>query len=89
MLPWATTSRAASLLPSPRQFLAAPGDTQVLLFWDAVPGAVSYRVKRAATVGGASTVVVSNLVATSFAVTNLLNGSGVFFTVSEIGRAHV
>src|SRR6185436_8532264 len=66
--------------------LVAPGDTQASLQWDPVAGAIGYRVKRATSAtSGTSTVIVSNLVTTSFTVTNLVNDKLVFFAVVAEG----
>ena len=73
--------------PAPRHFAVTPGDAQVSLQWDAVPGAIGYRVLRSTTaIGGTPSVVLSNLVATSITFTNIVNGSALFFAVSADGN---
>ncbi len=64
--------------------MAIPGDRQIKVNWQAVPGATSYLVKRASTSTGVATVVANGLTATSFLNTNLGNGANYFYSVVAV-----
>jgi cellulose 1,4-beta-cellobiosidase len=80
--------QATVTVPSaPSGLTAAAGDKQVALSWNAVSGATSYNVKRAATNGGPYTTVAANVTATSFANTGLANGTTYYYVVSAVNSA--
>ena len=71
---------------APTGLAAIGGDTQILLSWAAVPGAVSYNVK-VSTVSGGSYTNVANVAATNFVVSGLTNGTAYYFVVSAVNIA--
>lgn len=60
--------------------VAIPGDTTVTLTWDAIEGATKYRVAIAQN-GGTPTVIDSNVLTTTYTVTDLINGQTYDFLV--------
>jgi exopolysaccharide biosynthesis protein len=75
-----------SLPPAPGHLTATPGDSRVALGWDAVPGALSYHLKRSFNNGG-SYVVIANLVSTGYTNTGLANGTTYYYVVSALNSA--
>ncbi len=75
-----------ALPAAPANFSATPGDTQVLLSWDAVTGATEYRIYRAATANGALTRVTTNsdITGTTYTDTGLTNGTAYRYTVRAV-----
>jgi len=70
--------------PAPTGLSAIPGDGQVALSWNAVPGATSYTVKMSTTMGGTHSPVQAGITGTSFTVLGLANGVPVFFIVNAV-----
>ncbi|MBI4662247.1 MAG: SMP-30/gluconolactonase/LRE family protein [Verrucomicrobia bacterium] len=72
---------------APKELLVSPGDKQIAVSWQAVPGARSYIVKR----GGPATASFTNLAAgltqTSFTDTNVINGRTTFYMVAAENAA--
>ena len=68
---------------APANLAATPGPAQVALSWNAVAGATSYKVRRAASNGGPYTTI-TNIVTTVFTNTALLNGSTYYYVVAAI-----
>ena len=62
-------------LAAPSGLVAAAGDAQAALTWNAVPGATAYRVKRATAAGGPYFIVANALTATSHTDSALTNGA--------------
>ena len=73
-----------SLPAAPGQLTAQPTNLEVLLRWDAVPGAVSYHVHRG-TQDGVYTAGFSNLLAASFTDTNVQPESSYYYVVNANG----
>ncbi len=73
-----------SLPAAPGQLTAQPTNLEVLLRWDAVPGAVSYNVHRG-TQDGVYTAGFSNLLAASFTDTNVQPESSYYYVVNANG----
>jgi hypothetical protein len=69
---------------APTGLTAIAGNTQVSLSWSAVPGALSYNVKRATASGGPYTIVASSS-GPSHVNTGLTNGTAYHFVVSAVG----
>ena len=69
---------------APANLIAAAGNAQVSLSWNAVSSATSYNVKRATVSGGPYTVVASGLTTTNRADTGLVNGSTYYYVVSAV-----
>jgi hypothetical protein len=75
------------LLPgAPGSLTAAAGNAQVALSWAATNGASSYNLKTATNSGGPYTVL-TNITATAFTNTGLLNGTPYFYVVSALNIA--
>jgi fibronectin type 3 domain-containing protein len=74
---------AAAPPPVPANLIAAPGNTQVNLNWNASAGATSYHVKRSTTSGGAYTQI-SAPTTSSFTDTGLTNGTTYYYVVSAL-----
>ena len=68
-------------LPPPTGLTPTPGNGQVQLIWNPVPGATGYNVKRATTSGGPY-ITVATVTGTSFTDTGLTNGTTYFYVVS-------
>ena len=80
---------AATTAPTPAapgNLTAAPGDKRVVLGWDAVPGILSYHLKRAFTNGGPYSVI-SNLVSTAYTNIGMANGTTAYYVVSALNSA--
>ncbi|VBB05553.1 fibronectin type iii [Lucifera butyrica] len=69
---------------APTNLTAIAGDAQVTLSWDAVDGATSYNVKRAATSGGPYTTVASNVTTTSYVDNTVTNGTTYYYVVTVV-----
>ncbi len=80
------TTHFPSVPAAPTGLTAIGGDTQVSLGWTASSGATSYNVK-ASTISGGSYTNVSNVAATNFVVTGLVNGTPYYFVVSAVNIA--
>ena len=61
---------------------------KVTLTWSAVTGASSYNVKRATSIGGPFTTI-TNVTATTFTDTSVLNGTTYFYVVSTLNSGNV
>lgn len=70
----------------PQDVSGVAGDGQVMLGWSVVSGATSYNVKRVATVGSAFTTI-TNVNATDFTDTGLVNGLMYYYVVSAVNSA--
>jgi titin len=70
-------------LPAPTSLVAAPGNSQVGLSWTPVAGASSYDLYRTTNKGWA-VLVDSNITATSFVDTGLVNGATYYYAVSAV-----
>ena len=79
----ASATPAAAPPPVPANLLAAAGNTQVNLSWNASAGATSYHVKRSTTSGGAYTQI-SAPTTNSFTDTGLTNGTTYYYVVSAL-----
>jgi fibronectin type 3 domain-containing protein len=69
--------------PAPGNLTATPGDRQVTLGWNAVAGASSYHVKRAATNGGPYTII-ANLASPGYNNAGLVNGKTYYYVVAAV-----
>ncbi|MGG1555150.1 pectinesterase family protein [Paenibacillus ferrarius] len=72
----------ASPFDRPSNLAAVPGNNKVSLSWDAVPGAVSYSVKRSTASGKSYAVIASNLASPTFTDASAVNGTAYFYVVS-------
>jgi fibronectin type 3 domain-containing protein len=73
----------APIPPVPAGLAATAGDAQVALSWDASSGATIYNVKRA-TINGRPYLTITNVNATSFTNTGLVNGTTYYYVVSAV-----
>jgi parallel beta-helix repeat protein len=73
--------QVASLPPTLTGLTATAGNAQVALSWTASSGAASYNMKRA-TVNGGPYTTITNVTATSYTNTGLVNGTMYYFVVS-------
>jgi fibronectin type 3 domain-containing protein len=78
--------------PAPTGLIATAGDTVVGLSWTNSPGAVSYNVKSATTMGGPYTTITNvaafaniNIAVSSFVNTGLANGTTYYYVVTAMG----
>src|SRR5262249_1166000 len=62
---------------------ATPGNTQVVLNWNAVTGATSYNIYRGTT-SGTETLLQSGVTTTTFTNTGLTNGTTYFYQVTAV-----
>ena len=69
--------------PAPTGLTATPGNTLVVLNWNAASGATSYNVKRSTTSGGPYTTVASPT-STGYTNTGLVNGKTYYYVVSAV-----
>ncbi len=72
---------------APTGLTAAPGDGQVTLAWNVVPGAVDYRVRRSTTSGGPYSIIAFNVVPTSFVDIGVANGTTYYYVVAALNTA--
>jgi hypothetical protein len=68
--------------PPPTGAVATAGTNQVVLNWNASPGAASYEVKRSTSYGGAYNLIASNLVNLTYTDTNVANGTFYFYQIT-------
>jgi hypothetical protein len=66
---------------TPTGLTATPGNLQITLQWNAVPGATAYEVRRAATPDGAYQPLPGNPVAANYTDTGLADGATYFYNV--------
>lgn len=72
--------------PVPAGLIAAPGNQQVTLSWNASSGATSYNLQRSSTSGGPYTTI-SSPTATSYTDTSLTNGTTYYYVVAAVNAA--
>jgi uncharacterized protein (DUF1800 family)/fibronectin type 3 domain-containing protein len=73
------------LLPAPTGVTATPGNTQNVLAWNSVTGAVTYNVYRGATTGAeAATPFATGITGTTYTNTGLTNGTNYFYMVAAV-----
>ena len=75
-------SRSVNLPAAPANLKAAPAARTVRLTWDAVPGAVSYYVKRSAAVAGPYATIAAGVTATTYLDAGLTGGASYYYVVS-------
>lgn len=80
------TGGPTTLPPVPSGLVAAPGNSQVGLSWNAVSGPATYYVKRGTTSGGPYTVI-ADTTAVSYTDLGLVNGTTYFYVVSAFNGA--
>ena len=70
---------------APANLTAAPGDTKVLLAWNPVQGAASYKLYRSTTAGSTSPATVAGDIATTtYTNSGLTNGTKYYFWVAAV-----
>jgi hypothetical protein len=72
---------------APNGLTATPDNSRVALNWVPSTGATGYNVKYSTSNGGAYTVIATNLAATSFLQTGLVNGTTYYYVVSATNAA--
>jgi hypothetical protein len=70
-------------VPTPTNLTAAAANTQVVLQWNASPGATAYNVK-STTVNGGAFSTVAKVTTTGYTNLNLANGTTYYYTVSAL-----
>ena len=70
-------------VPPPTNLTAVAANTQVVLNWNAPPGATSYNVKSASVSGGTYSTL-ANVTGTSYTNTGLLNGTTYYYAVTAL-----
>ena len=73
--------------PAPAGVTATAGNAQVALSWGAASGATSYNVKRSTTNGGPYSNVATNVSATSFTNTGLVNGTTYYYVITALNAS--
>jgi hypothetical protein len=71
-------------IPVPWLTEAQGGDQSVMLTWEPVATATSYRVKRATSEAGPYVIVVTGLTTTNYTDTGVQNGTGYYYVVSAL-----
>ncbi len=70
-------------VPPPTNLTAVAANTQVVLNWNAPPGATSYNVQSASVSGGTYSTL-ANVTGTSYTNTGLLNGTTYYYAVTAL-----
>ncbi len=70
--------------PVPLDLSAVPANRQAVLSWNAVPGAISYNLKRATVSGGPYTTITTGVTATNYTNTGLVNNTIYYYVVSAV-----
>jgi Concanavalin A-like lectin/glucanases superfamily/Putative Ig domain len=79
-----SASQTTTVPGAPTGLVAIPGNTQVLLSWNA-SGAATYNVKRSTTNGGPYSTI-TNTAANTVTDTGLVNGTSYFYVVSGLNQ---
>jgi autotransporter-associated beta strand protein len=74
----------ASVPVAPTDLIATPGNTQILLNWNASAGATSFNVQRSLVSGGPYTTVATGLTTTTYLDLGLANYSNYYYVVSAV-----
>ena len=78
-----------TILPAPANFIAAPGDAEIALDWDEVPGAASYTLERADDAGfTVNAEIVYTGSSTAIMDTELVNGQTYYYRVKASALHH-
>ena len=70
--------------PVPLGLSAVPANRQAVLSWNAVPGAISYNIKRATVSGGPYTTIATGITAINYTNTGLVNNTIYYYVVSAV-----
>ncbi|RYD81016.1 MAG: hypothetical protein EOP84_11555, partial [Verrucomicrobiaceae bacterium] len=73
---------AATPIAIPGTFIATGGDGQIDLDWTSVLGATGYSVKTSSSYSGPFTTIATNISATNYTVTGLVNNTAYYFVVT-------
>jgi len=73
-----------SAVSAPRNVMVIPGDVEVAIHWEPVHGASSYNVYRSLGAANPLTLVASNLTASTFTHTGLINNRLFCFAISAL-----
>lgn len=73
--------------PAPSGVTASAGNGQVTVSWNAVSGADSYNVKRAASSSGPYATIASGITSTSHTDTSVVNGTTYYYVVTAVNSA--
>ena len=75
--------RACTAPPeTPTGLTARPGDSQVVLSWDAALGAIEYNVKRSLSSGGPYVAIATDVKGTGYVDSSVVNGTPYYYVVS-------
>jgi endoglucanase len=80
---WGILASSAPAFPT-GLIATASSSTQINLTWNAVPGAISYNVKRSTTSGGSYTTIATGVTATSYSDAGLTAGIRYYYVVSAV-----
>jgi uncharacterized protein (DUF1800 family)/fibronectin type 3 domain-containing protein len=77
-------------LPAPSNLKSDPGDREVILTWNPVPGATKYNVYRGTAAGAqAGTAIAAGIPAATYTNTGLTNGTAYFYKVTAVSATNV
>ena len=80
----AQATPVAPVPTAPTNLVATAGNAQVILNWDAVSGATSYKVKRSTTNGGPYATLAPTLTTNSYTDSGLTNGTTYYYRVYAV-----
>ncbi len=83
----AEISNLGTSLAAPQNLTAAPGNSQITLSWDAVPGASGYTVRRASDIAGPYANLATGIASTGYVDSGLSDGELWHYTVHAHGSS--
>src|SRR5688572_2938399 len=80
-------SQLWAIPPAPTGVTIASGTNTAFLTWNATPGAVSYKVRRAVNTAGPYTLIASGLTSTSYLDTALIPDTAFFYVIAAVNAS--